>query len=359
MRKKLLLLVLVLLFSYGQYAFLFRGHTEPPVSTDVTNQDSAVHSLPALMKQLGKAKWMDTAFEGRASETDYGTYIIPGLNSTRTLVTKGNVPGICSSMTPQGMAVTEDYIMVSAYCHTKQHNSVIYMIDKKSHSFLKEIVLPGKPHVGGLAFDRDHQILWYSSNEKGMAQAISIRMEELLTYDYETILAPIHVDQICNLYGIVRDSFMTFYDGCLYVGCYDEKSNSSFARYPVDYQGRLRTEMNLWIGSAKKMAIPKDYSTISRRVQGMDFYQDKLLLSQSYGILPSNLVLYTQSDERLYINEKSARTYRLPNRLEQICVDGDDLYLLFESAAYAYRATSLTTVDRILKLSLPRIAFTP
>ena len=35
-----------------------------------------------------------------------------------------------------------------------------------------------------------------------------------------------------------------------------------------------------------------------------------------------------------------------------IYVDGDDLYVLFESAAYGYRYTSLTQFDRILKLNL-------
>ena len=39
----------------------------------------------------------------------------------------------------------------------------------------------------------------------------------------------------------------------------------------------------------------------------------------------------------------------------EIFVDGDDLYVLFESAAYAYSAASVNIVDRVLKLSLPRM----
>ena len=74
------------------------------------------------------------------------------------------MPAMCTTMTPQGLAVTEDYVFVSAYCHAKKHNSVIYMINKESHRFIKEIILPGQPHVGGLAYDSEHQILWYSSN---------------------------------------------------------------------------------------------------------------------------------------------------------------------------------------------------
>ena len=48
-------------------------------------------------------------------------------------------------------------------------------------------------------------------------------------------------------------------------------------------------------------------------------------------------------------------SYRFPERIEQIFVDGDDLYVLFESAAYAYSSASVNIVDRVLKLSLPRM----
>ncbi len=80
--------------------------------------------------------------------------------------TKGATPAMCTSMTPQGLAVTEDYVLVSAYCSTQKHNSVIYVIDKEKHNFFKEVILPGQPHVGGLAYDSEHKVLWYSSNIK-------------------------------------------------------------------------------------------------------------------------------------------------------------------------------------------------
>ena len=104
-----------------------------------------------------------------------------------------------------------------------------------------------------------------------------------------------------------------------------------------------------------EMAVPLDYSTISEQAQGMAFYNDKLLLSHSFGILPSRVVFYEQSDKRLYVNENSAKTYRFPEMIEQIVVDGDDLYVLFESGAYAYRGYAGNVVDRVLKLNLPKM----
>jgi hypothetical protein len=347
----------LLLFSYWQYAFVYRCNTEPPAQQDVTNTDAAVNTLKEQMKVLGsKNELVSFAFNGRKSETEYGTYVIPGMKSTRTFLNKkGNARDVCTSMTPQGLAVTENYVIISAYCQTRSHNSVLYILDKESHEFIKEIVLPGRPHVGGLAYDAEHDLLWYASNESGVAQAKSLSMESIRTYDIDQMNMPVTVSQTCSLYGILRASFMTFYDGSLYVGCFDAKNNSVIGRYPVDEEGIMLTELTLGLGTDFEMAIPLDYSTISKQVQGMAFYKDKLLLSHSFGILPSSLVFYVQSDERLYVNENSAKTYQFPERLEQIYVEDDNLYVLFESAAYAYRASSFKIVDRVLKLSLPKM----
>ncbi len=354
---QILFMVLVLAGSYCAYAFIYRGRNEPPTKRKTTNQEAAFYTLRGQIQMLSqKEALMAFAFEDRKKEREYGTYIIPGLKSTRTLLTsEGDMPAICTSMTPQGLAVTENYVFVSAYCHTKKHNSVIYMINKETHRFIKEIVLPGQPHVGGLAYDSEHQVLWYSSNTQELAQAVSLTMDTIEAYDYDESRHPIDVNQISSLYGIVRDSFMTFYEGCLYVGCFTKYTESAIARYPVDNQGKLIRTSDESLGMNFDMAVPLDYSTISEQAQGMTFYNDKLLLSHSYGILPSRVVFYEKSDKRLYVDENSAISYRFPERIEQIFVDGDDLYVLFESAAYAYSAASVNIVDRVLKLSIPKM----
>ena len=351
------LILVVLAGSFWGYAFVYRGKTEPPTKYNFTSQDPAVYTLGGQMQMLSqKEELVSFAFEDRKKEKEFGTYVIPVLNATRTLLTsEGDVPAMCTSMTPQGLAVTEKYVLISAYCHTGKHNSVIYVVDKESHRFLKEVVLPGKPHVGGLAYDSEHGILWYSANTEELAQAVSITMDSLEAYDYDESQRPIVVNQICSLYGIVRDSFMTFYENCLYVGCFMKYSESAIARYPVDSEGNLINTMDEGLGMNFEMAVPLDYSTISEQAQGMAFYEDKLLLSHSYGILPSRLVFYEKSDKRLYVDENSAKSYRFPERMEQIFVEGDDLYVLFESGAYAYRASSVNIVDRVLKLSLPKM----
>ena len=141
----------------------------------------------------------------------------------------------------------------------------------------------------------------------------------------------------------------------MYVGCIEKYNETENPRYGVDEEGKLINTMDEKLGMDFEMAVPLDYSTISEQVQGIAFYNDKLLISHSFGILPSRLVFYEQSDKRLYVNENSARTYRFPERLEQIVVEGDSLYVMFESCAYAYRASSVNIVDRVLKLNLSKM----
>ena len=66
----------------------------------------------------------------------------------------------------------------------------------------------------------EHDMLWYSSNTNGIAQAISIKMDVLRDYNYADNHMPVQVNQTCSLYGIVRDSFMTFLSGMSVCGMF-------------------------------------------------------------------------------------------------------------------------------------------
>ena len=184
-KQTLLLLFFALLVligsAYFYYILVYRVNHEPePTSTVTTSEplyDLKNHRFfLALMPEVKAA-----AFNGRAAEIDYGTYVVPGLLSTETQVfEEKNSSAICTSMTPQGLAVTEDYLIVSAYCGSKTHNSVLYLIDKKSHEFIKEIVLRNKSHVGGLAYDPIHQNLWIAGMSRGIPQVNAISLLSLI-----------------------------------------------------------------------------------------------------------------------------------------------------------------------------------
>lgn len=302
------------------------------------------------------------ALYGRATEIDYGTYIIPGLNATETQVFgEKNTSSICTSMTPQGLAVTEDYLLVTAYCHTNTHNSVIYIIDKKTHEFVKEIVLRNKSHVGGIAYDTIHNNIWISCMSRGIPQVTAITLDQLKNYRFQDDYQPISYSQSYDLYAITRNSFLTYYNNALYIGYYTSNSASVLEEYDITEDGTLQTSTvddatittgQLGVDSLTPLALPSGMRVITERAQGVAFYKNRILTSHSYGVLPGSLKVFPNSLQMLLEEGTMLQKIRFPSKLEQIYVDGDDLYVLFESAAYGYRYTSLTQFDRILKLNL-------
>lgn len=110
------------------------------------------------------------------------TFGIPGLECTNIL---GDT---CDCMTPQGICVAGDYILITAYCninaykddlksnssngsnaeklekeenHSK-HCSVIYVVSKFSKKYLTTLVLPDKNHVGGIVYDGNY--IWVAKS---------------------------------------------------------------------------------------------------------------------------------------------------------------------------------------------------
>lgn len=355
-----LLLLTLIAAGFAFYAGVVRTKTEPITFADRTNTDSAVYPLKSLMAKLYKQKNLyPYVFPGRSDEPEYGTYVIPGLKATKTLESGNQEPVICGSMTPQGIAVTEEYILVSAYCNTKQHNSVIYVIDKETHKFRKKIVLKGKPHVGGLAYDPEHQVIWVSGRKDGVAQANSFTLEQLEEYHFERDQEPIEYAQVCPLTSIDRNSFMTYNEGFLYVGCFEEYLSddmSTMEKYEIDGQGRLDVKEDVASGKGELTVYPVETAVLAGRVQGMAFYKDYILLSESSGFRKSDLVIFDNTSKVVtFSNENSATHMSLPPQMEEICTDGDDLYVVFESAAYAYRSYIPVKIDRILKMDLKKM----
>lgn len=362
-KKHLRLLIFLTLLiiagsSYFYYAVIYRGKYEPePVETSTSTEP--LYSLKSRRDWLSLTpKLKAAAFNGRAAEIDYGTYIIPGLTATQTQIFgQKNSSDICTSMTPQGLAVTEDYLLVSAYCHSGTHNSVIYVIDKKEHTFIKELVLRNKSHVGGLAYDPVHHNIWISGMSRGIPQVNAITLEQLENYSFQESHQPLVYSQSYDLYAITRTSFITYHDNALYVGYFTQNTASVLEEYDIAEDGTLITQFSSdmpdMVDSFTPIALPSDMRVITEQAQGVAFYENKILFSHSYGIFPSTIQIFNNNTfQKLLEKESAESSLYLPEKLEQIYVDGENLYVLFESAAYSYRASSLIKMDRILKLNL-------
>ena len=124
--------------GYWYYAWEYRAETEPETELTETNTDP-VYTMERYLRTLKRNSTVyEYACDEDEADEEYGTYVVPGLKATRTIqYKKEGTPHVCTSMTPQGLAITEDYVLISAYCRTKEHNSVIYVIDKKTHEYVK------------------------------------------------------------------------------------------------------------------------------------------------------------------------------------------------------------------------------
>lgn len=351
------LLVLALAGTgYWYYAFQYRAQHEPQTELTETNTD-AIYTMKEHMETVKRNEEVYRyAYTDRDGDVDYGTYIVPGLEATRTLrIRSTGKPAMCTSMTPQGLAITEDYLLISAYCRTKEHNSVIYVLDKVTHKFIKEIVLNTRAHVGGMAYDTMNHNLWVTGQGSTWAQANAISLKHLEEYQFTDEYKPLEFDMSYNLYRIKRASFMTYHDGALFVGFFTQDEASVIEKYLINADGTLyeKTDMNLkrTVGVIDPVACAVSMQVISGKVQGMAFYNNKILLTRSWGVLPSEVQVFNYSRYGILSTSEAYKTIKFPERLEQIYQDGSDIYALFESAAYSYRMASINKIDRVLKLN--------
>ncbi|MGA9519658.1 MAG: hypothetical protein WBV27_12835, partial [Trichococcus sp.] len=207
-RKKILGLALIGIVMAGSVTLGLltkNGKIERVAFAEETNTEASLGSLDELMEGLSDyPKLYRAAFEEDGIDPEENIFIIPGMDATLTLHHEHEEEEICTTMTPQGLAVNKDYLFISAYCQTKEHNSVIYVLDKKSGSFIKEIVLDGIPHAGGLAYDNNHELLWVTSEKGDTAQVITLSLKDIEAYDFTDSAEPIAYTDSIELPDIKR-----------------------------------------------------------------------------------------------------------------------------------------------------------
>ncbi|MDD3404538.1 MAG: hypothetical protein PHQ72_14490 [Hespellia sp.] len=353
-------IILFLIAAYFLYVFVYRLNFEPSTVLTQTNTDAAVYSLDEFIHVLNEFPqlYSEKQKEQCESEEEYGTYVIPGLKATRSISGKKHEVDMCTSMTPQGMAITDKYILVTAYCHTQEHNSVIYMIDKETHEFIKEIVLPGHPHAGGFAYDPDHDNVWVSSTRGGVPTANSYKLSSMENYSLDEAGGALPFEQKIALDQARSNSYMTYRNNALYIGSFDLKEAGELFKFSMDDTGRIISGIAEDGEEIEKDEIlPIDYVTMPSKVQGISFLNERyLMVSESYGMVESRLQIFentsAQSIDFEFSDDKAVLSYDLPDKLEYACAADGKIYMLFEAAAYAYRIRPMYNVDRIITVDI-------
>ena len=314
--------------------------------------------------------------------TNEGNVPIPGLEQTVVRMWGSSnelSDSICNDMVPQGLCVTGKYILVTAYCCKNkktgsghEHPSVIYVIDRASGKYLCNLTLYygdstphitefthsdfstytySSAHVGGIAFDGNDTV-WVSAGEKNVRSLLISQINEAVNKAFDEETNARCRDSIAVTLGkkvLCEDqaSFLTWYEGMLWVGTCNDSSKGCLKGYTIsgDDTGYVIEKKRTFTIVSK--ANGASFCNINGRtclaVNSSERRKDGLFapnyVSRMY-LYEANIQGTTELTEHGY--------YTMPPMAEEIAVDGGKLYTIFESAASIYSAGGKETADYII-----------
>lgn len=279
---------------------------------------------------------------------------------------------------PQGICRTDDYILVTAYHNgktglieqesNKGWKGILYVIDADTHEYLTTLALPQSYHNGGIAFDGSR--VWFCGDTKDsylkdgdpFVQCMDYsRLKEIVT----GILKDNRLDDGCigaedfseKIMINNKPSFLECTDGFLWVGTYinnDPTDNSGYAvGYPIKEEAG-KTKLD-------KLHV-KRINGIPSSAQGMDIDGNDLYVSSSgHGgenyMKSSYVSLFDitplmNGENLLDLQGQSLKSVEVPKMNEELLVDENSIYLVFEAASEQFLANlpDGMKTDRILPL---------
>lgn len=270
---------------------------------------------------------------------------IPGMPSTRE---KDYIDNSINSsrLCMQGLCFTPDYVIMTAYADEEDEPGALMVFDRENGEYLVTLGMKKNSHLGGVAFDGEN--LWVChSNSKTL---------ERISYDYIKLIAEdapgycIDASAISDEYRLKNTpSCITAYGGRLWVATYRKMFHSQMYSYAYDAE----TDHLLALGNYN----------IPCKVQGVAFdAQGTVYLSTSLGRKRSSYLKVYSSLLMMNENpETPAAKVEMPPCSEEIAVDDNHIYVLFESASPKYfegtdgKGTSLSPIDKILEVEMASI----
>lgn len=298
-----------------------------------------------------KDKMYDVYMNVGSRMEDDLTMPIPGLVSTQVI--SGGKTVSSSDYVPQGLCRAGDYLLVTAYEAKKENNSVIYVIDTNRSELISTLTLPNKYHLGGIAFDGEN--IWMTGNTSDKYQGepfvqymkyekfLSLLRDNISSVKEKDISDPVTISN--------KPSFLAYDNGVLWVGTYVGSRGSSEG-YMYGYR-IVRRDGTTGLNTLMYSVI----AGIDSSAQGADFDGKYLYVSSSYnamllGLKTSFVTKYdvsglSRGTDTLYVSGREVSRIEVPKMNEEILVEGQAVYINFESGAECWKNYSLIT-DRIL-----------
>ncbi|QNQ81556.1 hypothetical protein FP435_08190 [Lactobacillus sp. PV037] len=324
---------------------------------DGTSISATRYNLEYFKKQLSKKypKLYQAVYTTPKTSYRGADVVIPGVKKTISYDYEKNKDTSSFYMTPQGVTIAGNYILITAYDAKHTHASVIYVLNKKG-KYLKRIIVAGKPHLGGITYDPIAKNIWLTGTSQGQAALMSIPLKRIEDYNYQKSHQPITYDHEITLPTIERASAVTYDDNQLFVGFFSKDEKGRIVAYPISRIGYFKdtitsdqikavTGQSTWASGAGSAAMDS-------QIQGIAIYKDWIILSQSYGSKDSKLYFFPASAIDNLDEDRADKVVTLPPYLEQISVYKGQLLLLFESSSREYARDDIMIVDRILSANI-------
>ena len=248
---------------------------------------------------------------------------------------------IYEDMVPQGITMVEDYVLVSAYDANYMNKSILYFFDK-DFNFVKSLNLDNYAHVGSISYDEKHRLLWVAGRY-GCVDAYSLSSLIYASSDIKPIYKDVYVGKHLPSYVnpfLNAVSYLTVDGDYLYVGNYSLIDNANLKKYHIS----IDEDRTLHLKYKATYSMPT-------KVQGISFYHDNdkdyMFLSRSFGKKYNSVIqIYEFSDDIIDYRGEHSVAIEAPKMLEQVTIDGNDLYVLNESQAKKYYKTKTDTVNK-------------
>lgn len=263
---------------------------------------------------------------------------IPGMPSSRLsdLETKKI---FSSSQCPQGICLTEDFLLLTSYSDDDGALGELFVFDRKTGSYLFTLGMNPKSHLGGVTYDG--QNVWVCNSGTNKVERIS--------YDFIVLMAKqnqggvVDASEMVDTFSVVNTpSCITYYNNRLWIATYSLKKDAVLVAYHYSQE--------------KNELISLNQYKIPEKVQGIEFDADgRVYLSTSYGRSSSSwLKIYANLFALSGDPDHPDIRVEMPPASEEIAISGQTIYVLFESAAEKYysgtdgKGTSISPIDKIL-----------
>jgi hypothetical protein len=134
---------------------------------------------------------------------------------------------------PSRVGFLSRLVFISVYCYDHQHHSVIHVLDRETGQPVKLLILPKRPHVGGLVYDPERELLWLTITGAGTGRIAALRLIDILADSSEATGQPINYWLTADLSEIPQASYLTQVDDQLVSGTFTLKGEGQLAFFSL------------------------------------------------------------------------------------------------------------------------------